>query len=108
MLLKALLSETTRRRPEPESGAALGLLQVVALFVSLTVDIGWKRVGKHFLEGGWEHVILIVNPPCLFLPECILWPSNGRPHSQPPSVNNVPNNYVTVFGLQCEKVGPPS
>lgn len=31
-----------------------------------------------------------------------------RLHSQAPSVNNVPNNYVTVSGLPCEKVSPPS
>lgn len=28
-------------------------------------------------------------------------------HSQPASVNNVPNNYVTVFGLLHENVTPP-
>lgn len=32
---------------------------------------------------------------------------HGRLHSQALSVNNVPNNYVTVSGLQCEKVTPP-
>lgn len=32
---------------------------------------------------------------------------HGRLHSQPLRVNNVPNNYVTVFGLPCEKVHPP-
>lgn len=32
---------------------------------------------------------------------------HGELHSQPASVNNVPNNYVTVFGLPQEKVTPP-
>lgn len=32
---------------------------------------------------------------------------HGELHSQPASVNNVPNNYVTVFGLPHEKVTPP-
>lgn len=68
---------------EPKSGAALKLPQVVALFVLLSVDISRTRVGKHFLEGGWERIILIVTPPCLsdktfqFLLECILQPSMG-------------------------------
>lgn len=33
---------------------------------------------------------------------------HGELHSQPASVNNVPHNYVTVFGLPHEKVAPPS
>lgn len=33
---------------------------------------------------------------------------HGELHSQAASVNNAPNNYVTVFGLPCEKVNPPT
>lgn len=33
---------------------------------------------------------------------------HGELHSQPASVNNVPHNYVTVFGVPHEKVTPPS
>lgn len=101
--------------PEPWSGATPRLRQVVTLFVPLSVDISRTRVGKHFLEGGWERIILIVTPPFRsndktsdFSAAVYSSAKHGRPHSQPPSVNNVPNNYVTVFGLPCEKVSPPS
>lgn len=100
--------------PEPKSRAALRLRQVVALFVLLSVDITWTWVGKHFLEGGWEHIILIVTPPFAQMTKRPISAGvyssakHGRLHSQPQSVHNVPNNYVTVFGLPCEKVSPPS
>lgn len=112
---KMLLSKMTRLGPKPKSGAAPRLRQVVALFVLLSADISRTRVGRYFLEGGWERIILIVTPP--FLHKWQKRPisagvyssaKHGRLYSQPPSVNNVPNNYVTVFGLPCEKVSPPS
>lgn len=54
MSLNAPLSKTTWLGFEPERGTSLRLPQVVALFVLLSVDISRTRVGKHFLEGGWE------------------------------------------------------
>lgn len=111
---KGCWSKITWLGPEPKSGATPRLRQVVALFVLPSVDISWTWVGKHFLEGGWEHIILIVTPPFAQMTKRPISAGvyssakHGRPHSQPRSVNNVPNNYVTVFGLQCEKVSPPS
>lgn len=100
--------------PEPKNGATLRLRQVVALFVLLSVDITWTWVGKHFLEGGWEHIILIMTPPFAQMTKRPISAGvyssakHGRLYSQPQSVHNVPNNYVTVSGLPCEKVSPPS
>lgn len=94
----------------------LGRCAFVLCFVS--VEISGLRVGKHFLQGGWERIILTVTPP----PPLPFVQTTKRPisagvqasaehgdlHSQPASVNNVPNNYVTVFGLLHENVTHPS
>lgn len=68
-----------------------------------------------FLEGVWERIILRVAPP-IFTDDkepphsagVYSLACHGKPHSQSASVNNAPNNYVTVFGLPREKVSPPS
>lgn len=113
-----MIGPRAQERVTPEATAGC-----CSFFVSLSVDIGETRVGKHFLEGGgrWVGMRYFDSDPSSpffflaqttktsnFLPECILQPSMGRLHSQPLGVNNVPNNYVTVFGLPCEKVSPPA
>lgn len=77
-----------------------------------SVGCGWAGTR----EGGWESIILTVTHPLSFVPMTKRPISagvqasakHGELHSQPASVNNVPNNYVTVFGLPHEKVTPPS
>lgn len=96
----------------PRAGQPRGFRQVVALFVLLSVDISWTWVGKHFLRGrvGTLYFDSDPFPPSFssnnknvqFLPECILQPSMGWLRSQPQSVNNVPNNYVTVMSPTWE------
>lgn len=94
-----------------------------SFFVELSVDISRMRVGRHFLEGGWECIILTATPhtPPPPPPPLPFIHTTKRPisagvqaatkhselHSQPASVNNVPNNYVTVVGLLHENVTPP-
>lgn len=59
-----MIGPRAQERVTPEATAGC-----CSFFVSLSVDIGETRVGKHFLEGGgggWECVILIVTPPPLF------------------------------------------
>lgn len=80
--------------------------------------LDWHWVGACFLDGGWlRTLILMADTPYPSTPHFPKLPCStgeyssayhGRLHSQPPRVNNVPNNYVTVFGLPCEKVHPPS
>lgn len=54
-----MIGPRAQERVTPEGTAGC-----CSFFVSLSVDIGETRVGKHFLEGGgWECVILIVTPP---------------------------------------------
>ena len=63
-------------------------------------------VGMHYFDSSSPPFPQTTKPP---YSTGVYSPANhGRPHSQPPRVNNVPNNYVTVFGLPCEKVSPPS
>lgn len=102
--------------PEPMSEPATGLGWGVALFVLLSVDLSRTWAGKHFIKGScsWECIILIMTPPFCSNDTTssfcwnVFFSQTWQLHSQPPGVNNMPNNYVTVFGLPCKKVSARS
>lgn len=88
---------------------------MLALFVLLRVDISRMRVGKPFSTGRVGTYYFDMTPlPFVKTTKCPISAGvqasakHGELHSQPAGVNNVPNNYVTVFGLPHEDASPPS